>query len=148
MNSFSSMYLQVLGSSLKRFTVWIIQMICSLRLNIHFIALKKQGTTDGFFSESCVLFHLYIISEFTISVARLRMLFIFCTHNVSLSAFNFSGIFFFGKCFYKFLKRFLGLFFNGRKIFIQFFRSQKIVISYSMKLFKILPMTIYPHPNI
>lgn len=94
MNSFSSMYLQVLGSSLKRFTVWIIQMICSLRLNIHFITLKKQGTTDKFFSESCALFHLYIISEFTISVARLQMLFIFCTHNVGLSAFNFSGIFF------------------------------------------------------
>ena len=52
-------------------------MVCSLRLHSNFIILKKQGTTNGFFSDGCALFHLYIISEFTISIAQLRILFIF-----------------------------------------------------------------------
>lgn len=52
--------------------------------------IKAQPT--DFFSVSCAFSQLYITCSLTISVARLQILFICCTHSIIFSALSFSLI--------------------------------------------------------
>lgn len=70
-----------------------IQMVCLLRLCILIEQIKLRHSFRIFCPSAVPCSQLNIICEFTISVARLRMLFIFRTHNIGLSDFNFSVTF-------------------------------------------------------
>ena len=70
-----------------------IQMVCLLRLCIVTSQPKIKAQLSGNIPSAVPCSQLNIICEFTISVARLRILFIFRTHNIGLSDFNFSVTF-------------------------------------------------------
>lgn len=109
---------------------------------------EQKAQPTGFFSVSCALFlviYYLLVHNFRCSIANV----IHLPHPQywAIRFQFFRNIFFFGKVFYQPRKKILSLFFDAGKIRMQFFRCEQIVISYTMVLFEIPPVSVRPYAN-